>query len=222
MVARSPGFGRDDQRDRARPASTPTSSYPGYGIPYKVMCSATPHYSVIFDYGDHPDPVAYPIPPNPLIEGGRIDTSSWSTSACQLYELFAARERPALARRVGGHLGPALERPRPAGWTCADAAGLPILPGLIRYDEVAAGAIRHALRFTTTGRARLHLPGAPPGRRLVVASCRRWACGSGSRPSSTRRLLAQARVIPEALKRYGMILADNGSPWYITGAATRA
>ncbi|HEV2005793.1 MAG TPA: hypothetical protein VGQ85_04190, partial [Candidatus Limnocylindrales bacterium] len=109
---------------------------------------------------------------------------------------------------------------RPTGWTSADAAGLPILPGLVRYDEVAAGAIRHALRFT-----------APHTRTAYVYPARHQAGQSSSAalpPMGLRvRLKAsvdisgfgpQARIILTALKRYGMLLADNGSPWYVTGA----
>ncbi len=108
---------------------------------------------------------------------------------------------------------------RPAGWTSADAAGLPILPGLVRYDEVATGAILHALRFT-----------APQTRRSYVYPARHFASSSTSAalpPMGLRvRLKAdadlaglspQARVIAVALQRYGMILADNGSPWYVSG-----
>ena len=111
---------------------------------------------------------------------------------------------------------------RPCEWTSADAAGLPILPGLVRYDEVARGAINHALRFTVpTHATRVH----PPGDALRVLehrpdTCRRWACACGCRRASTcRGYTGQSRVILEALKKYGMIVADNGSSWFITGAA---
>ena len=141
---------------------------------------------------------------------------------CTLYELYALhRSGSGWAAGSGAIWNLRSNKLRPAGWTSADAAGLPILPGLARYDEVAAGAIDHALRFTAArDAARLHLPGAPPGR--------------ATRPSPSLppmglrvRLKAsfdisgfppQARVILTALKRYGMILADNGSPWYISGA----
>ena len=109
---------------------------------------------------------------------------------------------------------------RPDGWTSADAAGLPILPGLVRYSEVAAGAIHHALRFT-----------APDTRTSHIYPARHDAGASGSSalpPMGTRvRLKAsvdisgfgpQSRVLLTALRQYGMILADNGSPWYVTGA----
>ena len=109
---------------------------------------------------------------------------------------------------------------RPAGWTSADAAGLPILPGLARYDEVAAGSINHALRFT-----------APQTRRAYIYPARHYASDSTdpSLPPMGLRVRLKASfdissfppqtwVVLRALKRYGMILADNGSPWYISGA----
>ena len=198
-------------------------SYSGYGIPWNVVSSSTPRRTVSFQWPRESDQVKYPIPSNPRIEAGSdghmllIDKS-----ACKLYELFAARKTSSGAWKAGSgavwnlrsnHL-------RPAGWTSADAAGLPILPGLVRYDEVAAGAIRHALRFT-----------ADTTRTSYIYPARHQAGDSGSSqlpPMGLRvRLKAsvdisgfppQARVLLTALKRYGMILADNGSPWYVTGA----
>ena len=106
-------------------------------------------------------------------------------------------------------------------WTSADAAGLPILPGLVRYDEVAAGAIAHALRFTTNHTRTSYIY---PARHQAGESASTSLPPMGLRVRlkagyDTSRLSPQARVIAEALKRYGMILADNGSPWYITGAS---
>lgn len=145
-------------------------------------------------------------------------------SSCRLYELYALR-------REGGrwHAGSGAiwslrsNRLRPAGWTSADAAGLPILPGLARYDEVARGAIRHALRST-----------APRTRRAYVWPARHFASDSTDPrlpPMGLRlRLKAsfdvrpfprQARIVLVALKRYGMLLADNGSSWFVSGAPDR-
>ena len=126
-------------------------SFAGYGIPYNVVSSATPTSTVTFDYEEDSDHVPYPIPASPLQEAGSdghiliVDKD-----ACRLYELFDARK--VSGRWLAGSgatwdLGS--NALRPAGYTSADAAGLPILPGLVRYDEVAAGAIDHALRFTT-------------------------------------------------------------------------
>jgi hypothetical protein len=197
-------------------------SYVGYGIPYNIVASTTAR-SVTFDYDDESDHVGYPIPTNPRIEGGSDrHILMVDRDACRLYELFAARqENGGWAAGSGATWDLRSNALRPEGWTSADAAGLPILPGLVRYDEVAAGAIAHALRFT-----------APQTRRAYIYPARHYASSSTS-PSlppmglrvrlqssyDTAGLSPTARVIAEALKRYGMILADNGSPWYVTGVS---
>jgi hypothetical protein len=200
-------------------------SYEGYGIPYQLVTSATPRTSVAFDYADESDQVGYPIPASPLIEGGPGATGDRhmlmvDKDACRLYELFNARATGLNWRAGSGATWDLRSNAlRPDGWTSADAAGLPILPGLVRYDEVAAGVIRHAFRFTTPNTRSAHIY---PARHDAGDSS-----SSSLPPMGLRvRLKAsvdisgyslQARVIAEALKRYGMILADNGSPWYITG-----
>ena len=196
-------------------------SYAGYGIPYQIVTSAIPRSTVAFDYSSESDHVGYPIPASPLIEGGSdrhillVDRD-----ACRLYELFNARKTGGTwAAGSGATWDMRSNALRPAGWTSADAAGLPILPGLVRYDEIAAGVIAHALRFTTN---RTRTSYIYPARHQAGES------GSLSLPPmglrvrlkagyDTSRFSPQARAIAEALKRYGMILADNGSPWYITG-----
>jgi hypothetical protein len=201
-------------------------SYSGYGIPWNVVSSSTPRRTVTFQWPDESDRVKYPIPSSPKIEGGSdkhilmIDKS-----ACKLYELFAARKTSSGAWRAGSGAVWDLDsnKLRPAGWTSADAAGLPILPGLVRYDEVAAGAILHALRFT-----------APETRNRYVYPARHEASDitSSAYPAmglrvrlkasvDISRFPRQSRVLLTALKRYGMILADNGSPWYVTGAPNK-
>ncbi len=125
------------------------------GIPYAVVPGSQPRVAVRFDYADESDPGPYPIPADAPIEGGPASGGDRhvllvDTGSCVLYELYAAYPQPDGSWHAGSGAvfdlrGNAL---RPAGWTSADAAGLPILPGLVRYDEVAAGAIRHALRFT--------------------------------------------------------------------------
>jgi hypothetical protein len=194
----------------------------GYGIPFNVVGAATPRSSVTFQYDDESDHVGYPIPASPKIEGGSDrHILMIETNACVLYELFAAvKGSGGWTAGSGATWDLGSNDLRPPGWTSADAAGLPILPGLVRYSEVAAGAIRHAIRFT-----------APETCDGYVYPARHEA-GSGS--CSTRppmglrvRLKAsvdisgfgpQSRVILTALRQYGMLLADNGSPWYITGA----
>ncbi len=192
------------------------------GIPYDVVGRAVPKVRVSFDDADESDRGPYPIPAGVKLEGGGdrhaliVDAST-----CTLYELYALERRGS-----GWHAGSGAiwslrsNRLRPAGWTSADAAGLPILPGLARYDEVASGSIDHALRFT-----------AERTRRAYVYPARHDASELTDRnlpPMGLRvRLKAsfpigafppQARVVLRALKRYGMILADNGSSWFVSGA----
>jgi hypothetical protein len=193
-----------------------------YGIPYNIVNSATPRSTVSFTWPGESDRVGYPIPASPRIEGGSdrhllmIDTS-----ACKLYELFAATKSGGKWHAGSGAVWNLRSNVlRPVGWTSADAAGLPIFPGLVRYDEVAAGAILHALRFTAPNTCAGYIYPA------------RHEAGNGScsvlPPMGLHVRLkagvvisgygAQARILLSALKRYGMILADNGSPWYVTGA----
>ena len=200
-------------------------SYAGYGIPYQVVTSATPRSTVSFEYDDESDQVGYPIPANPLIEGGAGASGDRhilmvDRDACRLYELFAAhRSGGQWYAGSGATWDMRTNALRPAGWTSADAAGLPILPGLVRYDEVAAGAINHALRFTTNHTRKQYIY---PARHQAGESTSTALPPMGLRVRlkagyDTSDFSPHARVIAEALKRYGMILADNGSPWYISG-----
>jgi hypothetical protein len=194
-----------------------------YGIPINIVGAATPRTRVRFEYADESDRVGYPIPARPRIEqGGDRHILMLDRDACRLYEIFAA-ERGSAGRWSAGS-GAVFDLRsnalRPAGWTSADAAGLPILPGLARYDEVAGGGIDHALRFTAsrTRRAYIH-----PARHAASDSSDPALPPMGLRVRlkasvSLAGLGPQARAVAVALKRYGMILADNGSPWYVTGA----
>jgi len=198
------------------------------GIPYTVVDGGQRRVRVSFDYAGESDRGPYPIPPNAPIEGGRNADGDRHVlvvdkTACKLYELFDAHP---LDGGRSWHAGSGAtwdlrsNRLRPTGWTSADAAGLPILPGLARYPEVAQGAIRHALRFT-----------APRTQTSYVWPARHQA-GSSSDPAlppmglrvrlkrsvSLRGLPRQARIVATAMKRYGLMLADNGSPWYVSGA----
>jgi hypothetical protein len=199
------------------------------GIPYNVVGGDQPRVPVTFEYDDESDPGPYPIPPDPLIEGGPdadgdrhvlvVDRDNW-----KLYELYDAHPQGGGAgwrAGAGAIFDLNSSALRPAGWTSADGAGLPILPGLVRYDEVMEiGAIDHALRFTCkrTRRAfvaparhyasRLTDPNLPPmGMRVRLKA----GFDISDFPSSLR-------VILTALKTYGMFVADNGSNWFITGA----
>jgi hypothetical protein len=194
----------------------------GYGIPINKVDLSTPRSSVSFQYDDESDPGPYPIPSNPKVEGGSDrHIIMWDTEGCDLYELFDARKSGGAWLAGSGAIWNLRSNAlRPNGWTSADAAGLPILAGLARYDEVTAGAIRHALRFTAPRTCGDHIH---PARHDAGD----WSCATYPPMGLRVRLKAsvdisgfgpQARVILTALKRYGMILADNGSPWYVTGA----
>ena len=192
------------------------------GIPVTVVGRATPRTKVAFDYADESDRIAYPIPANVRVEGGSDRHALLvDRDACRLYELYALhRVGRGWAAGSGATWDLRSNRLRPAGWTSADAAGLAILPGLAHPEEaLSAGGIRHALRFT-----------APATRRAYVAPARHFASDSTDPalpPLGLRvRLRAsypiaslppQARAVAVALQRYGMILADNGSPWFVSG-----
>ena len=197
------------------------------GIPYTLVPGNQPRVGVSFEYADESDPGPYPIPPDALIEGGNNSTGDrhvlvLDRQRCVLYETFSSYPQPDGSWQAGsGAIFDLYSHAlRPSTWTSADAAGLPILPGLVRYDEVAAGEIRHALRFT-----------APQTQKKFVWPARHYASsltGSNYPPMGKRFRLkanfdistfsADVQVILRALKKYGMILADNGSAWYISGA----
>lgn len=197
------------------------------GIPFTTVPGTQPKVKIVFDYDDESDPGPYPIPPNAPIEGGKNGDGDRHVlvvdrDACKLYELYLAYPQPDNSWEAGSGAVYDLKSHhlRPAGWTSADAAGLPILPGLVRYSEVASGQIKHAIRFT-----------APQTRKAYVWPARHYASdltGSQYPPMGQRfRLKAgfdisgfspDVQVILKALKKYGMILADNGSSWYLSGA----
>ena len=196
------------------------------GIPFDVVSRKTTRSHVSFEYADESDRVRYPIPRHVHIEGGTNAGGDRHAilvdkSACRIYELYDLRHAGhGWTAGSGAVWSLRSNRLRPAGWTSADAAGLPIFPGLARWDEDKRGAIDHALRFT-----------ASETRRAYVYPARHYASSSTDAalpPMGLRvRLKAdvkvasfprQARVVLRALQRYGMILADNGSPWYISGA----
>jgi len=197
------------------------------GIPITIVRRTQPKVRVAFEYADESDRGPYPIPRNVKIEGGRQSDGDrhallLDRDSCRLYELYALYPAAGGGWRAGSGAiwNLRTNRLRPAGWTSADAAGLPILPGLARFDEVARGSIDHALRFTVSRTRRAYVyparhhassatdPNLPPmGLRLRLKA---------SFP--TRGYPRQARIVLEALKRYGMMVSDNGSDWYITGA----
>lgn len=203
-------------------------SYAGYGIPYVVVSGSQPKVPMSFDYDDESDPGPYPIPPNAPVENGADSTGDRHVIVvdkdnCKLYETWDSHfQSPGWHAGAGAIFDLTSNALRPAGWTSADAAGLPILPGLVRYEEaVTAGEIKHALRFTVarTQRAYVHParhwassitdPNAPPmGVRLRLKASFDISGYTGA-----------SRVILTALKKYGMILADNGSNWFVSGTS---
>jgi hypothetical protein len=192
------------------------------GIPYVVVPGSTPRTRVSFEYADESDPGPYPIPRNVPIEAGSDHHALIvDRDACRLYELGGLeRSGGRWHAWAGATWSLRSNKLRPATWTSADAAGLPILPGLARYDEVARGSANHAMRFTAVRTRRAYVwparhyassltdPDLPPmGLRVRL-----------KRGFDTSGFPRQARILLEAWKRYGLILADNGSSWYVTGA----
>jgi hypothetical protein len=197
------------------------------GIPFVIVSGSQPKVNITFEYSDESDPGPYPIPPDAPIEGGSQSTGDrhvlvLDRDNCMLYETFSTYPQPngSWTADSGAVFYLRSNALRPSGWTSADAAGLPILPGLVRYEEVVSGEIRHAIRFT-----------APQTRKAFVWPARHYASsltGLNYPPMGQRfrlkanfdisRFSPEVQVILRALKRYGMILADNGSSWYISGA----
>ena len=196
------------------------------GIPYVVVPGTQTKYPATFLYAGESDPGPYAIPLNAPIEGGSASTGdrhaiAIDTGNCILYELYRAFPQTAGWRGDSGAIYNLLSNNlRPATWTSADAAGLPIFPGLVRYDEILAGEIRHAIRVTV-----------PQTLRAYVWPARHHASGLTDPkypPMGTRfRLRADFnisgyspvnQIILRAMKTYGLMLADNGSAWYIAGA----
>jgi hypothetical protein len=194
-----------------------------YGIPYAVVGEGHAKVSVRFTYASESDPGPYPFGPDIPIEGGSdrhalvIDRSD-----CTLYELFAARWNGGNPTAGSGAIfrlaGPKANRLRPAGWTSADAAGLPIFAGLLRYDEVKAGLVDHAIRMTV---GCTHDSYLWPARHAAGTSDRRCPpMGARFRLRASfaiGRFGPSVRVVLRAMKRYGLVVADNGSDWYFQG-----
>jgi hypothetical protein len=228
VAANSAGIIQSIGADRGLKADFGSGLWEGapIGIPITVVGRRQPKTRVAFEYADESDRVAYPIPRNVAIEGGRHSDGDRHAlivdrDSCKLYEVFALYPRGRGWRAGSGAVwNLRSNRLRPAGWTSADAAGLPILPGLARYDEVRRGVIDHALRFTVRRT-----------RRAYVYPARHFASSSNDPnlpPMGLRvRLKAsfdasgfprQSRIVLTALKRFGMMVSDNGSDWFITGA----
>ncbi len=197
-----------------------------YGIPFVVVPWWQDKVAITFDIPGESDAGPYPIPPDPPIEGGSDHhILVLQRNTCLLFETWDTRRDGGQWRAgSGARFNLRLNGLRPAGWTSADAAGLPILPGLIRHQEVQAGRIAHALRFTIQHTQRSYVlparhfasnskdPALPPMGLRVRLKASFDISGFGP----------TARVILTALKEYGMFMADNGGDWYITGEANPA
>jgi hypothetical protein len=198
------------------------------GIPFTTVSKRQRKVRVSFEYSDESDKGPYPVPANAPIEGGRNSDGDRHVivvdrDACKLYELYAAYPQnggKSWTAGSGAIWSLNSNKVRPAGWTSADAAGLPILPGLARYEDLQKGGIDHALRFTVSRT-----------RKAYIYPARHYASNltDPDLPAMGQRLRLKAsfdiagfpkqtRVVLTALKRYGMIVADNGTSWYITGA----
>jgi hypothetical protein len=198
-----------------------------YGIPVTVVAGTHAKVGVHFDYASESDRGPYPLGSDTKIEGGSTASGDRHAvivdkSTCRLYETFATHKSGAAWYAGSGAIWNLKSNAlRPRNWTSADAAGLPILPGLLRYDEVAAGSVDHAIRFTTDKTDRRYLWPA------------RHQAGSVSDPSyppmgarfrlkagySLAGKRADTQTVLRAMKTYGLILADNGSPWYFQGTS---
>ncbi len=197
------------------------------GIPYVVVSGNQPTVPVSFDYAGESDPGPYPLPPQAPVEGGAQSSGDRhviviNSATCKLYELFAAYPQAGGSWKAGSGATWDLNSNalRPQSWTSGDAAGLPMLPGLARYDEIAAGAITHALRVTVERTQKAYIwparhfasadtdPNLPPmGLRLRLKA----SVNIAAYPP-------QSRIVLAALQHYGMIVADNGANWFVSGA----
>jgi hypothetical protein len=201
-----------------------------YGIPYHVVSSSHAKVSVSFDYDDESDPGPYPLGDDTPIEGGAGSGGDMHTvvvdkDTCTLYETWYTQQTAAGWTAGSGAIWSLKSNvQRPAGWTSADAAGLPILPGLLRLDEVQAGVVDHAIRFTVSRTDRSYVwparhhagsvndPDVPPmGARFRLKAS-----------YDVSGFSASTRVVLAAMKKHGLLLADNGSNWYFQGAASNS
>jgi hypothetical protein len=198
----------------------PDFGQPPYGFPFAVVGNAHPTHRIHFQYASESDRVPYPFDGRtPVERGSDRHALMINRDTCTLYELYDARWNSGSPTAGSGAVfNPSSNALRPDGWTSADAAGLPIFPGLVRYDEVQAGAIRHAIRFTVECTRNRHLWPARHDAGVADTSCpplgARFRMKAGFDLS---RFGPKAQVIMQAMKHYGLIVADNGSKWYFQG-----
>ncbi len=200
-----------------------------FGIPYVVVAGTQAKVPVTFGYADESDPGPYPIPPDAPIEGGAsstgdrhvlvVDRDAWTLH--ETWSSYPWPSRDGWDAGSGAFFDLSSDALRPDSWTSADAAGLPVFPGLVRYDEVVGrGEIRHALRFTVARTRRAfvhpatHFASSDPSASLPPMGARFRLKASVPIDSFP----PQSRVVLTALRRYGMFVADNGSDWFLSGA----
>ena len=215
---------------KLHPDFGPSGGAVPYGIPITVAPAGTPRVAVAFDYADESDKIPYPLGAATKIEGGANSGGDMhaivvTADTCELFETWnTSQSASGWTAGSGAHWSLSSDALRPNGWTSADAAGLPILPGLLRWSEVAAGHVDHAIRFTTNSTDASHLWPArhdasshanaalpPMGARFRLRAD--FAIGGFS---------PQAQTVLKAMQTYGLVLADNGSPWYFQGDADPA
>jgi hypothetical protein len=201
---------------------------PRYGIPFEIVPADQPEVRIRYRaYGDESDKGPFPVPPDARVEGGRGSDGDRHVlvlrrGTCELFELYRAYRRRdgSWTADSGARWDLSSNERRPLGWTSADAAGLPILPGLVRYSEVAAGEVRHAIRVTFEQTRAAYIF---PATHVASQSRSRDLPAMGMRfrlraSYDISGLSPQARVIARAMQRYGVIVADNGSNWFFQGA----
>jgi hypothetical protein len=200
-----------------------------YGIPITIVNGPHPKVMVKFQYANESDNVPYPLGSDTLVEGGQWNSGDRHTvvvdrDTCRLYETWATKKLPANKWSAGSGATWDLNSNdlRPKGWTSADAAGLPILPGLLQFEEVKARNIDHAIRFTTDVTDKRfvwparHQAGSVNDQRYPPMGSRFRLKASYPIAASLR---ADTKAVLEAMKKYGLVLADNGSPWFFQGTA---
>ncbi|HET9849995.1 MAG TPA: hypothetical protein VFR68_15775 [Candidatus Dormibacteraeota bacterium] len=199
----------------------PDFGAPPYGFPYNIVDNTHPTVSVSFTYASESDPGPYPLGADTAIENGSDRHALIiNKDTCTLYELYNLSGSGSSWSAGSGAIFPlGSDALRPLGWTSADAAGLPIFPGLVRWDEVQAGAISHAIRFTAQQTDQSFLW---PARHQAGAAANPALPPMGARfrlkaTYDISHFSPQAQVILLAMQHYGLILADNGSNWYFSG-----
>jgi hypothetical protein len=200
-----------------------------YGIPWQTVPGSQPTVPMTFQYASESDPGPYPFPPNALVEGGANSGGDMhvlvvDTGACTLYETWSSKYvGPGWNCGSGAKFDLASNALRPDGWTSADAAGLPVLPGLVKVSEVQAGVVAHAMRFTMNSTQQAYIHPATHAAGTADATLPPMGLRLRLKASfDTSPFTGPSLVLLTAMKQYGLILADNGSDWYVSGDSSDA